>query len=478
MRCARAPFALVLLAALAMGASLAQEPALHANEAAARLAERLGGERNIEGLAAILQARNADLLGRYHHGFRQGWREKFGTPLPEAVEALIVGHYPDRALRPALRPFLTDGRMPHRSVALFDMLMDEWRLLLPDERDAYDVRRAALNTIAMGIEPRLQAWLEAPDRPGDRDAATITAFLEKRRQAAALAAQPAAPAASPQAPRSEEYAARRAAIEAQGRPDMLLRSADPAKYLAAARARLAALEALQREYPDVPHPAAGLRSDFGPAYLDLAHLARFRLSQHAVAIEMYEAAWRHGNPLGRLGIADMAQFDLRDRARALREYRGMLRDLEAAGPRAAQEAAAAAWARRWLSHQVAYLETGRRFGGKLGAEDLEAAPLLVLFGHGSPGNELGIDARDLESPERLAARLQALPASAFSLLRASAVFGMLEDDAAILSLLERLDPAGYASAVLLGAARKLGRESPALERARARFFAERRIVAD
>jgi hypothetical protein len=232
------------------------------------------------------------------------------------------------------------------------------------------------------------------------------------------------------------------------------------------------------------------------AWLQLGNFTRFRLHDPRHALELYAKAERAGMGMAIFAQADTWQFDLRDKKRALAEYRRNLEKLRSVQSKGKpNEIQFVEWGVRWLEHQVAWLETGRPFSGTIGREDIAGVGILTMLGAVSSKEEddLGLfpgghlDAADI--PRRLAQ----LPPSGWTLMRAASVLGGMPDAKSILAFLARNDPAGYASACFFGLvdlAQRQGRESSgmvtrgankmfggsqALQHAKAQFLSERRI---
>jgi len=148
---AAAAFALVVAAA-----AFAQ----NASEEARKLAQRLGRERNVEGLQAIVDARNRELLEWYERGWRDASQREQGVPAPEAIEAIIVKNYRDPVVGAALRTLVSANWTPYRSRELFDLMFEEWRSG-KERPTTYPIREAIFRTSLMGIEPPVLAWLAA-----------------------------------------------------------------------------------------------------------------------------------------------------------------------------------------------------------------------------------------------------------------------------------------------------------------------------
>ena len=244
-----------------------------------------------------------------------------------------------------------------------------------------------------------------------------------------------------------------------------LRAADPKAYVAA-------MEAVLGEAEGTP--------EVGMAWLELGNFTRFRLRDPQRALGFYGKAEGTGMALAIFAQADTWQFDLRDKARALAEYRRNLERLRAEQRKADRgEARYFEWGARWLAHQVTFLETGRRFSGTVDREDVAGAGVLTMLGAAPPGMD---DDPGWFAPGGLAEA----PASAWTLMRAAPVLGGMPEAKGILAFLERNDPAGYASACFFGlvdlTAGGQAKPNPmfggslALQEAKAQFLRERKIT--
>ena len=289
-----------------------------------------------------------------------------------------------------------------------------------------------------------------------------------------------------QAERSRELDARRGSIGAEYQALLALRDDQPARYVEGMVQHLAKLEALAREYDDLPQAKVGLAGDVRNRYLALGHYVRFRMKQPDRAIELYRRAGPGG--FGGIAVADAYQFDLADRPHALAEYRRSLETLRGEGRSLTPvDAAFLEGTARWITEQIRFLETGRPFKGPIRLEDLEGGLGLVVF-----AGDAGEDAHDglhvavpagVSSAE-LETRLAALPRSAFSLMRSVNALLYVTDADAIVRFLDRQDPAGYTSALLLAFFTRFDAldagqpANSALKVAAARFFASRGILAE
>ena len=562
------------LALVVAAAAFAQ----NASEEARKLAQRLGRERNVEGLQAIVDARNRELLEWYERGWRDTSQREQGVPVAEAIEAIIVKNYRDPVVGPPLRTLVSANWTPYRSRELFDLMFEEWRSG-KERPTTYPIREGIFRTSLMGIEPPVLAWLAENPGPGEYDANAIMHFLSQRKyrpavpviarrleakapgeghaivdwllgigseDAAAAAvrrlawlrdrsggieerafianrvarlpptagvdhdalreaigpadlkdpryAEAARMLADPRKhygmqatqAREAELAKKRADLGARMASAERNRAEHPQRYVDAMQSFLAESARLGEEYRDVPS-ARGMQGEMAMAWLQLGNFVRFRLKDPRRAIQIYGEAERAGQGLAIFAQGDTWQFDLRDKPRALGEYRRNLEQFRGAQAKGGSgEAAFFEWGRRWLAHQVEWLESGRAFTGTIDRDDIGGAGILVMFGSGpsSKGDDAGIFP---EGP------LAQLPPSGWSLIRGASMLGGLPDAKSILAFLARNDPAGYASACFFGlvdltaraqadesamatrGANRMFGGSKALQDAKAQFLRERKI---
>ena len=179
----------ILLAALALATAFAQgeaaAPPANPNAQAKELATRLGREQSVEGLETIVAARNVDLFEAYERGWRNATAGQPSRPLPPAIEALIIRHYGDPVMGPALLTLCTSNWTPYQTRELFDLMFAEWRSGNV-RRSTYPIRDAVLRTSLTGIEAPLLEWLKARDPPEMEDLKPIVGFLGRRRYAPAI----------------------------------------------------------------------------------------------------------------------------------------------------------------------------------------------------------------------------------------------------------------------------------------------------
>ena len=185
MRHAAAIGALCLACAFAQAQAPTAQPS-NKNQQAKDLAHRLGREMSLDGLETIVAARNVDLFAQYE----RGWREvtsnrKPQEPLPPQFEALIIKHYQDPVMGPALRTLCSANWTHYQTRQLFDLMFAEWRSgnVRPS---SYPIRDAVLHTELQGIEPPLAEWIQAPDKPQMEDLKQIIGFLGRRRYEPAI----------------------------------------------------------------------------------------------------------------------------------------------------------------------------------------------------------------------------------------------------------------------------------------------------
>jgi len=230
------------------------------------------------------------------------------------------------------------------------------------------------------------------------------------------------------------------------------RTTDPARYGAEMKKLLQAESASMR-------PEDAVR-----AYDSLAAFHRFTLRQPDEALALYAIASARRPPnsldIAALGAADTLRFDKRDARRAIEHYR---RAAASFTPPSAREARMLAGFKRWMGVEIAYLESGQRFSGTIGADDMQTAFLWLGFAaQGEPG-----------SAPPTPATLSRLPPSQLQIGRAlPAVLELSPGE--MLPFFEKHDPAGYVTASVLAFA--LAKEpSPYVKAAADTFFRTRGI---
>ena len=181
---------LVAVACLAVPIAAAQpSPPANPNAQASALAERLGRDRNAEGLQLILESRNADLLAAYRRGISM--RAGAMPPMRPEIESLVLRFLDEPAVARGLRELA--GLERTQSRALFDKLLADWKA----HPGAYDLRNAVLRTDAPGAEADLLAWLASATPPARDDFRGIVHFLAEKRYAPAIPVLASWPAEDP-----------------------------------------------------------------------------------------------------------------------------------------------------------------------------------------------------------------------------------------------------------------------------------------
>jgi hypothetical protein len=265
--------------------------------------------------------------------------------------------------------------------------------------------------------------------------------------------------------RQSEFDAKKSALYAQRAAARQLKESAPQAYLRSYVEYLEAQERLVKAYPELPHAAVGLRGEVGNDYLNLGHFARFKLKRAGEALKLYEAGARNGLPLAAFAVADTYQFDLRDKAQALARYRALLEGQRGkALPSNEIEAAIARFASAWLRHQVDYLASGRTFSGAIPQDECSGLALILYYGAGGGAQDDYFDLGmvRLTPPldrKAIGQKLAALPASGFTLIRTAALASAMPDADSILRYLGKHDPAGFASACVLGMVDLIDREA-------------------
>lgn len=314
--------------------------------------------------------------------------------------------------------------------------------------------------------------------------------------AASGQATAAAPSTDTARERDAAFQSGRAALNKLRNAAYLLKSGPPGPYVAALSAYTERAQQLAAQYAELPL-ARALRDELATDLIGLGDFHRFTLHQAQAAIACYRSAEQFGSGAS-FAIADTYQFDLHDKARALEKYQHILAARPAAVSKNTVAGAVAQWTATWMRHQIAYLQSGKRFEGSIGPDDVSALETILFGTEMSKGEVNGNRAKGEPALVRAAVkrRLDALAPSAVMLLRNATQVTMLPDDAAILDFLQRSDPAGYASAAFFGVVSVMGRQPstpesalllPGLElaplgaanplrMAAQRFFEERKIV--
>ena len=117
--------------------------------------------------------------------------------------------------------------------------------------------------------------------------------------------------------------------------------------------------------------SAGAREGLWREYAGLAAFLRFTLRKPDDAIAAYQALGRLHPASGAvdfasLGIADVERFDKHDAKKAIAHYRSFLASLKDDPARPGSQQTPFAGLRRWIEHEMDYLERGKPFSGVIG----------------------------------------------------------------------------------------------------------------
>ena len=107
----------------------------------------------------------------------------------------------------------------------------------------------------------------------------------------------------------------------------------------------------------------------------------------------------------------------------------------------------ATWALRWVEHQLAWLEKGRRFSGRVASDDAAMMEAMLFWGSATLAEDVAAMGRgkgvDADIERTIAALKPGIPS-----LLVAAVYSTGLSDASRREQLARLDPAGFAAACL------------------------------
>jgi hypothetical protein len=208
----------------------------------------------------------------------------------------------------------------------------------------------------------------------------------------------------------------------------------------------------------------GRRADVATILRRAAAASRFSLAQPVQAIELYRRAGALQDELfpqsAGLGfaenIADLQQFDLHDRAAAAATLRRARPFYQSHFQPKGEMAAWMTWKLQWLDAEVAYLETGKPFRGKVDAKPMMGFLGQIYFGAGGEAvggvpldPALNAYAPNALPPAELEKKVAALPASHDTFLRTWLFVTRFTTPKAVQQWLTRNDPGGYWSASLL-----------------------------
>lgn len=279
-------------------------------------------------------------------------------------------------------------------------------------------------------------------------------------------------------------------LELTNRKILDLRKTQPEEFVKQYGAALSEFEKLSVEYVDDPH-LNDLIKNVGLGYLLLGDFVRFNLRSSDKATLFYQKSAElsqktndPGSIVLELRLADLYQFDFKDKANAIKYYRRALAS-RPAGPAKQQELDSLTdWWGKWIEYEIKYLETGQPFAGTMDREALEAFPMAVMVLAGNI-NFVGVAQFDagVYSNEGLMKgqinpnlnqntvfqKLQKLPTSHFALSATIYAISYLPTPESILTYMESQDPGHYWSASILCSA-ALYRTAGPSESSKARSF--------
>lgn len=254
-----------------------------------------------------------------------------------------------------------------------------------------------------------------------------------------------------------------AALEGRLPAIVRLKETAPENYVNAMLAWIDDLTHIAEKYASVSQ-SYGVRHRASMELMRLADYARTKLHSPERAIAIYrraEAQSAKEQPLGgslalHEQIADVYEFDLNDRPSAAATFR-QLRDATGNVPKQTRADYAAwwEWKRKWLDAEIAFLENGRRFEGRLTAADLAGFQQQIYFGVGivTTNGEVDASLNPYNVPDRLPAatreKILRLPGSHTTFLHTWVYAVRLESAADARVWIERNDPAGFWTASML-----------------------------
>jgi len=249
-----------------------------------------------------------------------------------------------------------------------------------------------------------------------------------------------------------------------------LKGSHPQQFAAEYEQYLVDLEHLVADYSDVL--AGGIPNDVLNGYIGLAHFVRFTLRRPERALALYQKIEQLSTRKRVTGLsitefasfrlADIYQYDLHDKANAIRHYERFLQVVS--GQEDDEAAALQGWLSSWLENETRYLKTGKPFSGVITNEQLIGFSLIMVFisedvqrdrlthldtglkvGENIDvhGADQGLDRRDVLR------RLRKLSRSHFILASTVPAVSYLPTPESIVAYLESQDPGRYWSATIL-----------------------------
>jgi tetratricopeptide (TPR) repeat protein len=279
-----------------------------------------------------------------------------------------------------------------------------------------------------------------------------------------------------------EFARKRQALTPLANSANAVRS-EPRRYVEEQAKYLAAVEAIAAEFhaDDIDYTVAG-------EYSALGVFARFQAHDAALAIRFLEKGAKGRAALGQIALADTYEFELRDKAAAIRAYQAALDTASQSMPgitpySIAGQAQNEFW-KGWFNAEIEYLKTGQPFRGRIpeGAISGFWSLLPIWYNNGTgvvPGwpavnrsvvisapaySGVGLNPRGTQAPDwpsignvyaatsmsDVPQKLAALPASRLTLFVTLKHISAMNDPALILKELARQDPSGYWTTIILG----------------------------
>jgi hypothetical protein len=239
-----------------------------------------------------------------------------------------------------------------------------------------------------------------------------------------------------------------------------LLAASPERFVSESLALADAYSALAKR--DSAMSGRGGARSHGMTLLSRAASAtRFALKDPRRAIELYRRAGgaierQHAAAAYAEEIADIQQFDLKDRAAAAATLK-TLRDANAAMMQADQELGAwYRWKAQWIEAELAFLESGKSFSGTVDASALTGFIPQIYYGAGAQSvgairidRSLNVYEPDAVPAAELEKKLMAVPPSHTAFLQNWIFAVRLPTPAAVQKWLTRNDPAGFWTASFL-----------------------------
>jgi len=282
--------------------------------------------------------------------------------------------------------------------------------------------------------------------------------------------------------RRQQFSEKLAVLQSAMNARQQEKSISPEQYIKGALESADGLARLTAEFTDLTESRSPA-DQIAMEYLSAGNVARFSLRMPARALEYYAKAEANGPGLATLAAADTCQFDLRDKARAIVEYQRLLDHKPEFNSSNDVEVSLMNWGRKWLGHQIEFLKTGKVFAGPINQDDIAGLGTYLYFGAGAapvPLDPFGL--KTLSRPnidpasqtilgppimdrDAVGRKLPTLPASIFVLEMTFEQYPLLPDAKAILRYLDRHDPAGFASACLLGMAILVNSQNAGRQRA-------------